>query len=310
MPIDGRIIVGVAACLCVAPVALFYMYFSRGRGESAPAEDVDLDKIQAMSSLPGVPKIIWAFWEGRIPPLVSRCFRAFREKNPGYLVVVMNKRNAKRYTTVDLTAYRRTNDSIQRLADAVRLHVLAAYGGFWLDASIILQQPLDVFAEKMTKANAEFFAYTIGSSHDTPGDYTQAPVVENWFLGCTKGSAFMRAWRDEFMRLNTFRSVRAYVKSVRAEGVDLSRMNQRFVYYLASHVSARRVMTRGPGKYRLYLERSEDGPFKFEFDHRWRHKQAVKALAAGKYRKLPLIKLTRTARIAARSWSNPDVFFN
>ena len=303
---------GVALCLLMAGAAVYYWYCSRGAGASATAEDndVDIGTIQALSAAPGVPKIIWAFWEGRMPPLVSRCLQTFREKNPGYLVVVMNKRNVQRYTTVDLTKYRRTSDSIQRLADAVRLHVLAAYGGFWLDASIILQAPLDIIADKMTKANAEFFGYTIGSAHDGPGDYTQAPVVENWFLASTRGSAFMQAWRDEFMRLNNFRSARAYVKSVRAEGVDLTHMNQRYVYYLASHVSARRVMTLGPGKYRLYLERSEDGPFKYEFDHRWRHKKALQAVAAGKYKDLPLIKLTGSARKVAVGWSNPNVFFD
>jgi len=296
----------------MASLAAYWRHFLRGKEASATAadNDVDISEIEAASCAPGVPKIIWAFWEGTMPPLVCRCFQEFRKKNPGYLMVVMNKRNVTRYTPPDLATHPRTNDRIQRFADAVRLHVLAEYGGFWLDASIILQSSLNVFVGKMTTANAEFFGYTIGSAHDTPGDYTQAPVVENWFLGCTKGSAFMQAWRDEFMRMNNFKSVRAYVRSVEGEGVDLSRMNRRLVHYLASHVSARRVMTLGLGKYRLYLERSEDGPFKFEFDHKWNHGKALRALAGGKYKDMPLIKLNGTARKRAQWWSNPNVFFH
>lgn len=112
------------------------------------------------------------------------------------------------------------------------------------------------------------------------------------------------------MRINTFKSVRAYVKSVKAEGVDLSRMNQLILYYLAIHVSAKRVMTLGPGKYRLYLERSDDGPFKPAFDHGWSHRRALKAVAAGKYRDLPMIKLVGPARNVAECWKDPNAFFN
>ena len=61
------------------------------------------------------------------------------------------------------------------------------------------------------------------------------------------------------MRLNRFESVRAYVASVKAEGVDLSRMNRKLIHYLASHVSARRVMSLGPEAFRLYLRPRRTG---------------------------------------------------
>jgi hypothetical protein len=299
--------------LYIRSVSLCYRCF-RGTNASATVEyeDVDIGAVQARSSAADVPKIIWAFWNGPMSPFVSRCLQAFREKNPGYLVVLMNRKNAKRYTTVDLTAYPRMNDSVKRLSDAVRLHVLAAYGGFWLDASIIVQRPLDLFVDKMTKAKAEFFGYTIYSPIHAPGEYSNAAIVESWFLVSRKGSPFMQAWRDEFMRINTFKSVRAYVHSVEAEGVDLTGMKENGlgVVYLAIHVAAKRVMAFGPGKYRLCLERSEDAPYKFEFDHRWSHRKALKAVATGKYKDLPVLKLNGFARNVAEWWKDPSVFFN
>lgn len=305
-------VVARAEWLFLAFVTVWDWCFPRRATVTVPADDVDIGTIQARSSAGGVPKIIWAFWEGTMSPFVARCLQAFREKNPGYLVVLMNKNNVRKYIAVDLATYPLMNDSIKRFADAVRLHMLAAYGGFWLDASIIMQQPLDIFADKMTKAKAEFFAYTIYSAQDTPGGYTSATIVENWFLGCTKGSAFMQAWRDEFMRINTFESIKAYVDGVEAGGVDLSGMKENGlgIYYLAMHVSAKRVMTLGPGKYRLYLERSEDGAFKPEFDNHWNHRKCVNAVAAGKYKDLPLIKMHGLVRKIVDWWEDPNVFFH
>ena len=148
----GWIVAGVALFLLVACLAAYYRFVLNGNKASASVADYDVDigRIEVASAAPGVPKIIWAFWEGKMPPFVCRCFQEFRERNSDYLMVVMNRRNVKQYTAVDLSKFPRTNDSIQRFTDAVRLHVLAEYGGFWLDASIILQTSLNVFSAKIT----------------------------------------------------------------------------------------------------------------------------------------------------------------
>ena len=65
------------------------------------------------------------------------------------------------------------------------------------------------------------------------------PVFVSWFLACVPGSPLVRAWRDEFMRLQQFANATQYIASLRRDMVDMQHISR--CQFGASQVWSRRV---------------------------------------------------------------------
>ena len=78
----------------------------------------------------------------------------------------------------------------------------------------------------------------------------------------------MIKWRDEFLNIMNYQSVKEYVDSRKKMKVDIQ--NIVCPDYLACHVSAQKVLQ--IDKYpidKLILYKAEDGPFKYLHDTKW-----------------------------------------
>jgi mannosyltransferase OCH1-like enzyme len=73
--------------------------------------------------------------------VVEKCVESWKFYNPSYKVVILNKSNCRHYIDDDIDSIKHGKDSMARFSDYVRLCVLAKYGGFWIDASIICHHP-------------------------------------------------------------------------------------------------------------------------------------------------------------------------
>ena len=65
------------------------------------------------------------------------------------------------------------------------------------------------------------------------------PVFVSWFLACVPGSPLVRAWRDEFMRLQQFADATQYIASLRRDMVDMQHISR--CRFGATQVWSRRV---------------------------------------------------------------------
>jgi len=138
-----------------------------------------------------IPKIIWTFWDTEyIPELIQKCIRGWQKHNPNYKIIVLNKQNYIHYVN-----HPHYNDNHAHFADMIRIHVLAANGGVWVDSSIILNDSLDKW---LFPQYGEFSGFYI-SSFTTKPEY---PIIENWFFACNKWSKFMKLWRDEYIQFS------------------------------------------------------------------------------------------------------------
>lgn len=211
-----------------------------------------------------VPKVLWAYWDSeKIPSIVQKCIDGWKQFNPDWKVVVLNKTNLKQYLTISdiYINHPNFNDSHARFTDFVRLCVLAEHGGVWIDASIILKERLDKW---LFQKEAEFAGFYLEQFTTRES----SPVIESWFLACQRDSEFMKLWRDEFLSMSTFAHVNDYIDSRRKMGVDFQKIS--YPDYLAIHVSAQKVLQ--IDKYpldRLILYKAEDGPYKYLYDTNW-----------------------------------------
>ena len=248
----------------------------------------------------GIPRRIWTFWNSeKIPEIVSACIGTWKKHCPEYEITILTPRtlcntlpNAQKILKLPFA------NTPQRQADFIRLHVLYQHGGYWLDASIIMFQTLDVFGQHQQRDKSEFVGFYLNGFTTDP--YT--PVIENWFFGCVKGSAFVGMWRDEFMRINDYSSAMAYVDHARLNNIRINGIPYLLSHYLSMHVAAQVVIQHHtyPIMERSSLQTAESGPFQYLQTNKWISKEAISWLVSRKQdgsNMPPFIKLRGSERM-------------
>lgn len=153
-----------------------------------------------------MPKLIWSYQETEfaVSDLAERCVNNWRRMNPDYIVHVydfkgiVSELNVKNPELVPVFSKIR---KVQHRADWVRLYTLARHGGYWLDGSVFLTQPLDKYFRKLVDDSGEnqgVMYYLDAWSDLNVADYG---IMETYFIAVLPHNAFIRAWFHEFNNL-------------------------------------------------------------------------------------------------------------
>ncbi|KEZ77871.1 hypothetical protein C41B8_07487 [Salinisphaera hydrothermalis C41B8] len=238
-----------------------------------------------------VPRIVWMYWNELDPPeIVQFAKRRIEALNPDYEVRLLN-----RHTIVEwLPEFNYPSEliSIQHFTDVLRLDLLEAYGGVWIDASLLCFAPLcALFCGKIEdpKSDSDLFAFYIDkfSSHYDP------PIIENWFLAAPPGSVIIKAWRKELevLRAGGEENFSAWLKAL----PDYDELKQEMLLdeYLVSHIALQKALKR-LDNYKLWLERAEDEAFAFQVSGSWDPHVLVRDLLGRTFHGKPprVVKLT------------------
>lgn len=292
--------------LIVAIVAFKYWQISVVKITSEPSTVVVGTQL---SSVPAIPKIIWAYWHDKMTPdLVQRCQKNWQTFASDHEIRLLHKDNFMEW----IPATHAMPDYIEALppfrqADWMRLQLLAIYGGFWIDATIILTKPLDWLHELQQKSRSEYLGFYINLFTNRP---TQ-PIVENWFMAATKSCIFIEDLLQEFKHSMQLGEI-AYLNEIRASGrfeqvvQTLDPISQE---YLIMHVAAAKLLDANVNKYSLALVRAEDSAFAFHHALHWsKRKLHIKLALTPKPKVIPpLIKLRgndrrRIEKYLAQGW--------
>jgi len=121
-----------------------------------------IEKFVAVAKKPELvgKKIIWQFWQQGIdentPKLVLSCLSSVEKHRGEYEIIVLSKETLNDYIELPGFVWEKFGKggfTFPKIANLVRLFLLSAYGGVWLDATIYLTAPIDKkFLEK------DFFA--------------------------------------------------------------------------------------------------------------------------------------------------------
>jgi mannosyltransferase OCH1-like enzyme len=112
-------------------------------------------KIERFSAIPKKPelvgeKIFWQYWHQGIndgmPKIVISCLNSVKKHSNGYEIIMLTDKNVNDY--IDLPdfvfeKFKKGGYSFAKLSNLVRLYLLSAYGGVWLDATIYLTKPIE-----------------------------------------------------------------------------------------------------------------------------------------------------------------------
>lgn len=96
----------------------------------------------------GTDNIIWQYWAqgyDDVPRIVGECLDSVEKWTDGYLIVRLSDQNIHEYLDIpDFVEKKRSHFSIAHFSDLLRLMLLQAYGGIWIDATILLLDSIPV----------------------------------------------------------------------------------------------------------------------------------------------------------------------
>jgi hypothetical protein len=156
--------------------------------------------MNSCSTTTGIPRVIWIFWwQGfeHAPDLVHMCVRSWRQYNPTWEIVLLDRHSVFQHLdTKDMPTLPRSDITIQKAANIIRINLLDQHGGIWVDATCFCTRPLDDWLPDA--AITGFFAFA------NPG---RARKLANWFLVSRKEHPLISSFTAEhnkFWSSNTF----------------------------------------------------------------------------------------------------------
>lgn len=225
-----------------------------------------------------IPKVLWSYWNSEtLPPLIQACADNWRAQAPDHELRLLTPATLAHWLPAgtDLSLLERLPPF--RQADWVRLQLLQAHGGLWIDASTILTGPLDWVHAQQAAEGAEFVGFYIERLSNRP----DLPMVENWFMAARPGSRFVADLNAEFVRALAMGEA-AYLQALREAGRFervMQAIDPSLHEYLIMHVAASSLLDADAGRYRLQLQRAEDTAFALQQAVGWRKRHLYAKLA-------------------------------
>ncbi len=210
-----------------------------------------------------IPNTIWLYWDEEIitSGTVGLCINIIKNLHPSFTVRVLN-----RITIFDYLPdfpKKLTDKAPTFVSDLVRLMLIEKYGGIYLDATVLLSQPIEWVLERLQVDRSEaVLYYTDENTLDR-----EYPMVENWLIAAPPNSNFIRDWRKEYQKGVTCAQLDAYLQN--CELVSQAKFPLRLPYYLC--YLAAQIVLRKSQDYRVSLLRAEDEAFSYglAFKKKW-----------------------------------------
>lgn len=92
-------------------------------------------------------KIIWTAWfQGlkNAPDVIKFCHESWVQKNPDWKVILITYENVKDYFDIEnIVGERRSDISLQKYANLLRINLLSKHGGIWTDPTCVCGNSLN-----------------------------------------------------------------------------------------------------------------------------------------------------------------------
>lgn len=200
-----------------------------------------------------IPRVVWVYWhEAERPTVINNAIDVLRYVDPTVEVRVLSKNTVHQWLPDFVVPDERC--SIQHMTDLLRLELLWAYGGVWIDAGTFFSSPLDVLFPGLWGEDGAWVDL-MGFSLDRFTTNPDRPIVENWFLAAHRGNTLVGEWLNALSPMRDGGAA-ALDEELRAES-GYSSYRQKLVMpeYLVSHIALQRVLASRP--YRLYLQSAD-----------------------------------------------------
>ncbi len=112
----------------------------------------EIEKFNAVPKKPELAgkKIFWQYWHQGVSPKTSKmvieCLRSVKKYSEDYEVILLTGESVWEYIALPdfvFEKFGKDGFNFAKLANLIRLNLLSAYGGVWLDATLYLTTPID-----------------------------------------------------------------------------------------------------------------------------------------------------------------------
>ena len=244
------------------------------------------------------PKIVWIFWDSdKLPTIIQNIKNYNRDKLRGWDVRFLNLETIKKY--IPESAYPTNYSGLvpANKSDWMRLYLLNKYGGCWLDAGIILNDPqiLNSIYEQSVRDSSDLTAFKTSSKNFRHKTGVEVPLlIDSWFILAPTGSQIVQAWLDEITYAIELGLLK-YKRQVIKEGTNISRIHFKDEEdtYLTVHICIEHVLQKKMETIpRMLLLNSKDSMFKIQNACNWDDNCVADKLNNDpESKKLPYIKL-------------------
>ena len=225
---------------------------------------------------PNIPKKIFTFWHSEIiPDVVCACIASWKRYNPDYEIIVFNQNSFKIEHKNEIMPNNLYSLIYPNQADYVRLYLVEKYGGFWLDASIIITGSLDSY---LNNENVTGF-----------GACWYPQCLENWFFCAPQNHILIREWKNEYVKAINM-GIDKYklyflqnLDKLNDEGKINKQMKTQIIDVLVHHlpyltVFACFIFINHEKQLFANLTNSREGPVKCWVDNNWNVKNCINIL--------------------------------
>ena len=139
---------------------------------------------------------VWLLWLSGwddAPWLALRVVDSWKLHNPTWNVVLLTAANLENYVAVP-RYFHNEFISPQARSDIIRLHVLAAHGGVWADATVLCTQPLDGWMHSVLEPSGFWMYHGTGWPPPRPPTHSNTAFPASWFMAAARGSYMAQAW--------------------------------------------------------------------------------------------------------------------
>ena len=217
-----------------------------------------------------IPKVIWSYWDDPKPPvLIKKCQENWKKYAPEYQINLLSKDTLKNWSSPPEWFYKLDH---KRQSDWLRLDLVNRNGGVWMDASVILTEPLS----KWLPNTGVFMFHQDGMTSNK-----KSPVFESWFIASSPGHPFIREYFKDFNSIceKYGNDGKAYYEKYNSVEQVKLRQNIGIPEYLTIYLSAQKLMQVDGWDYRLVQTRkSEEGPLKYHSQFGWDFNKVAKFL--------------------------------
>ncbi len=247
-----------------------------------------------------IPKIIWTFWDSHLQsPLVDLCFKQIRNLLPEYEINIVNRQNVAKY--LEDIVHPRTDISFVNFTDLTRLKLLNKFGGYWVDASILITHNFDWLSDLKHKHNPDI----IGFYADFFTSDINFPLLETWFIGSTPNNLFINEWCNEFEKCYSSENPHRYFDIEKSNENFLQKIDNTLSNYLIAYLSAAKVMRQDDNS-RILMMPSSDSAHFYNFKLNLKPHQVAEEFLLYKNAEcdLPMVKFERRGREAIDQYIN------
>ena len=188
--------------LFVLTLVTWYSWQSYRIYKMATLEKIETPHIQASNFPSSMP--VWTYWEGTPSSLVKLCLERITESCKlasnsiqQFTHIHLDKQNISQYVS-DLDTHICNSLNASHLkSDIIRLSLLLRYGGFWLDASLLVLVPLD---QLFVNFDSTCFTAYFNPQNSLNVKY---PVIETSVMYAPPKHSLIQEWLAETDTLQT-----------------------------------------------------------------------------------------------------------